>query len=111
MSECRANTLKRKPCATLSSRSRIQCTCTDLRTGKGGNGGLHNYIVVGLFTCLKEGGIRIREWGEGDCCLKMSVYPLRVCTCGECEGEAIKCEGKLYHTRIPLSCPFPHPGL
>ena len=47
---------------------------------------------------LKDGGIR--EWGEGDCCLKMSVHPLRVYTCGECEGEAIKCEGK------PLSCPF-----
>ena len=47
------------------------------------------------------------EWEGGRC----EFHPLRVCTCGECESEAIKCEGKPYRTRIPLSCPFHILGL
>ena len=31
----------------------------------------------------------------------------RVCSCVECEdGEDLKCEGKDYHTRHALTCPF-----
>ena len=43
------------------------------------------------------------KW-EGGCC---EFHPQRVCTCNKCEDrEQIKCDGKPYHTRIKLSCPF-----
>ena len=30
----------------------------------------------------------------------------RVCICKQCSGEDLKCEGKEYHTRCALTCPF-----
>ena len=43
------------------------------------------------------------DWGFGRC----DFHQLRVCSCGECEdGEDLKCEGKDYHTRHVLTCPF-----
>ena len=43
------------------------------------------------------------DWGFGRC----DFHQLRVCSCGECEdGEDFKCEGKDYHTRHVLTCPF-----
>ena len=43
------------------------------------------------------------EWEAGRC----DFHQLQVCSCGECEdGEDLKCEGKDYHSRYVLTCPF-----
>ena len=43
------------------------------------------------------------EWGSGRC----DFHLIRVCSCNKCDdGEDLQCEGKDYHTRYPLSCPF-----
>ena len=42
-------------------------------------------------------------WDGGMC----DFHSSRVCSCGKCEdGEQLQCQGKDYHTRSPLSCPF-----
>ena len=105
---------------TFPDVSSVTCKCP--RNHKSGCGCLsaefigkaHTNFTSLLMTCeLSEEFVRRlealthhvqdeHEWEEGRC----EFHPLRVCTCGECEGEPIKCEGKPYHTRIPLSCPF-----
>ena len=43
------------------------------------------------------------DWDVGRC----DFHPPRVCSCGKCEDEDnLQCEGKDYHTRYLLSCPF-----
>ena len=43
------------------------------------------------------------EWDGGRC----TFHQLRVCTCKGCDDlQNLKCEGKEYHTRYPVSCPF-----
>ena len=43
------------------------------------------------------------EWDDGRC----DFHPLRLCSCNECnDGDDLKCEGKDYHTRYALTCPF-----
>ena len=43
------------------------------------------------------------EWKGGRC----DFHPLRVCTCTKFEDkEQIQCDGRPYHTRCKLSCPF-----
>ena len=43
------------------------------------------------------------EWDGGRC----DFHPLRLCSCNECDdGDDLKCEGKDYHTRYALTCPF-----
>ena len=43
------------------------------------------------------------EWEGGKC----EFHNLRVCTCKCCDDlQNLKCEGKEYHTRYPVSCPF-----
>ena len=42
-------------------------------------------------------------WDGGMC----DFHSLRVCSCGKCEdNEWLQCQGKDYHTRCSLSCPF-----
>ena len=33
-------------------------------------------------------------------------HPQRKCTCGECGKDETKCDGKPYHSKHPLTCPF-----
>ena len=43
------------------------------------------------------------EWDSGKC----DFHLPRVCSCGKCEDkEDLKCEGKDYHTKYLLTCPF-----
>ena len=43
------------------------------------------------------------EWDHGKC----DFHLPRVCSCGKCEdGEDLKCEGKDYHIKYLLTCPF-----
>lgn len=45
----------------------------------------------------------VHEWDGGKC----DFHALRVCSCGKCtDAEQLECEGKEYHTRQKLSCPF-----
>ena len=43
----------------------------------------------------------IHSWNGGQC----DFHDLRECTCGKCEAE-ITCDGKEYHAKNPLKCPF-----
>ena len=31
---------------------------------------------------------------------------MKACCCGNCKGDTIECEGKDYHSKNPLTCPF-----
>ena len=43
------------------------------------------------------------EWDRGRC----DFHQPRLCSCNECnDGDDLKCEGKDYHTRYALTCPF-----
>ena len=44
----------------------------------------------------------IHVWEGGQC----TFHPLKVCSCGNCEKEDLKCQGKPYETRKKLTCPF-----
>ena len=45
----------------------------------------------------------VHEWKDGQC----KFHALKVCSCGDCENKnEPKCEGRDYHTREILSCPF-----
>ena len=74
-----------------------------------------NYFSLILSSCetAKEFSTRVRdlakhacdvhEWDGGRC----TFHALRVCSCGKCgDAEQLQCEGKEYHTRQKLSCPF-----
>ena len=58
---------------------------------------------VNRITGLPKHARDQHEWDGGRC----NFHSLRVCTCNRCEDKKnIKCEGKPYHTRMKLSCPF-----
>ena len=74
-----------------------------------------NYFSLILSRCesTEEFATRMRalarhardehDWGFGRC----DFHQDRVCSCGECEdGEDLKCEGRDYHSRHVLTCPF-----
>ena len=33
-------------------------------------------------------------------------HGMKACCCGNCKGDTIECEGKDYHSKNPLTCPF-----
>ena len=41
----------------------------------------------------------VHEWENGGQC---SFHTLRLCTCEKCGGGEVLCEGKPYHTKVPL---------
>ena len=43
----------------------------------------------------------IHSWNRGQC----DFHDLRECNCGKCKAE-ITCDGKQYHAKNPLTCPF-----
>ena len=43
------------------------------------------------------------KWDGGKC----TFHALHLCSCGECKDDAeLKCDGKDYHTRQILKCPY-----
>ena len=44
----------------------------------------------------------IHIWEGGHC----DFHSMKVCSCGNCEGDTIACEGEDYHSKNPLACPF-----
>lgn len=45
----------------------------------------------------------IYSWDEGSC----GFHPQCSCSCNQCdEDEEPSCEGKEYHTKVPLTCDF-----
>ena len=53
--------------------------------------------------CLGEHHARNEhEWEGGHC----EFHPLKPCSCGKCSGDEIKCSGKPYKAKSPLTCPF-----
>ena len=58
-------------------------------------------------TAMRDLGMHhardIHEWGDsGQCCF----HPLMKCSCGECDGDDLRCPGKPYRTRNALTCEF-----
>ncbi len=58
---------------------------------------------VSRMTALHHHARDDHEWQDGQQC---DFHPLRLCSCGKCDEDNIKCEGKAYKTRNVLSCPF-----
>ena len=53
--------------------------------------------------CLGEHHARNEhEWEGGHC----EFHPLKRCSCGKCSGDELKCPGKPYNAKNPLTCPF-----
>ena len=46
---------------------------------------------------MQEG---IHQWDTGQC----DFHPLVVCSCGKCENDELKCEGKAYESKNVLTC-------
>ena len=53
---------------------------------------------VGSYHCRD-----VHEWENGGHC---SFHKLRLCTCEKCGDGEVLCEGKPYHTKVPLTCEY-----
>ena len=53
---------------------------------------------VGSYHCCD-----VHEWENGGHC---SFHKLRLCTCEKCGDGEVLCEGKPYHTKVPLTCGY-----
>ena len=90
------------------SRHKPGCGCTSIERAR------NNFsLILSLSESAEEFTTKMRvlarhscdehEWNDGRC----DFHPLWLCCCNECDdGDDLKCEGKDYHTRYALTCPF-----
>ena len=58
---------------------------------------------IACMTALHHHARDEHEWQDGQQC---DFHSFRLCSCGECDEDHLKCEGKAYKTRHVLTRPF-----
>jgi len=64
---------------------------------------IHSFLQLVLILALGKYHARdIHTWEGGNC----DFHGMKVCSCGNCKGDSIECEGMDYHSKNPLTCPI-----
>ena len=101
----------------------VECCCESGNHKKGCgcmSEGFLRQACINFFCCLVHSGKdpdsfaehlcnlgryharNIHQWDGGNC----DFHNLKICICKKCDADNVKCDGKTYTTKNPLTCPL-----